>query len=225
MAVPFRVWRIVIVYVLNPTLLLPIGAYFWSRWRKVYAEPRNLPGVVPREFLEASFGVAGTALSFAGIKNLGFLHVTRPITFLATLAVLMWMPTVTSSRRKWYVVAMGLSLVSAVLGYVLDTPAYRNAIFTTVQSLIALLFSTIELREILAFDDAIPIMERPEFWFLSALLVFASGSLLFNATSNYFLRTLSHDLILVPWVAVAVVHSIYHVLLAKVFLCPKPTSS
>lgn len=225
MAIPFKAWRFLVVYVLNPAFLIPIGALAWSRYRKSYADTDRLPGVAFREVLEASFGLVGTALSFAGIRNLGMLHITRPITFIATLLVLMRMPTVTPGRRSWYWAAMATGLLAAAVGYVLDTPLYRNAIFTTVQSLIFLLLSTLELQVILSAEDDTPITDRPEFWFLSALLVFASGSLLFNATSNYFLRTLSHDLLPIPWVAVNTVYVIYYLLMAKVFLCPKHISS
>ncbi|WLT33119.1 hypothetical protein [Geothrix sp. PMB-07] len=221
----FKVWRFLVVYVLNPTLLVPVAAYLWSRYRGTYAKPIGLPGAVPREFLEASFGVLGTGLAFAGIPNVGLLHLTRPLTFVATLLVVLQIPAMSRLRRNWYLVAMGLGLLAAAMGYALDTPAYRNSVFTTVQSLIYLIVSSIELRWILMIEDDVPVAARPEFWFFSALLVFASGSLLFNATSNYFLRTLTHDLLPIPWVAVNVVYVMYYFLMAKVFLCPKPTSS
>jgi hypothetical protein len=225
MAVPFEVWRFLVVYILNPTLLIPLGAYIWSRYRGTYAEPKNLPGAVPREFLEVFFGLLGTVMAFAGIRNVGLLHFTRPLTFVATTCVLLRMPAVPRRRRRLYLGAMGLGLAAAGVGYFLDTPAYRNAVFTTVQSLIFLTISAVELKSILSLEDDLPVADRPEFWFLSALLVFASGSLLFNATSNYFLRTLSRDLLPVPWVAVNVVYLVYYLLMARVFLCPRPTSS
>lgn len=225
MVVPFKVWRSIIVYILNPTFVFPIGAYFWSRYKGTYLEPTGLPGAVPREYVETFFAILGTAIAFSGARNIPLLHFTRPITFLVTLAVLLRMPTVSPQRQKWYMVAMGLGFASAVFGYFLDTPSYRNAIFSTTQSLIFLTASALELREILILDEASPVTEKPEFWFLSALLVLATGTLLFNATSNFFLRSLSHDRLLIPWVAVNVVYMIYYILMAKVFLCPRLTSS
>lgn len=225
MSISFNFWRFLVVYILNPTILIPIGVYLWSRNRPSLQKPDWLPNFIRLEFLEFAFGVVGTSLAFAGIRNLGFLHFSRPIAYVATLYVLMGIPTGLPRKKLWYLAAMVVGLLAAFLGLFQDTLTHRNTLFTTVQSLVFLLLSSLEFQELLTGEDSSHLQDRPEFWFLSALMVFASGSLLFNATSNYFLRTLPRDLLPIPWVAVSVVYAAYHILLAKVFLCRNHASS
>jgi hypothetical protein len=206
-------------------MLAPIGAYLWSRNRIYYQKPIWINNFKNLQLIELFFGVIFVSLAYSGIHNQWFRHMAQPVDFVLMILLLR---TIRSefSRNSWlYIILIVIGLMSAGLGLFIDKIHYRNAIFSSTQSVIYLLICGIELPNILLKEETIELRHLPEFWLFAALLLYSSGTIIFNASSNYFLRTLPSALLPIPWLAAASVHSIYHILLAKVFLCPKPSSS
>nr|WP_320131002.1 hypothetical protein [uncultured Holophaga sp.] len=85
--------------------------------------------------------------------------------------------------------------------------------------------SALFLMDLIRDEGDNPIESKPAFWLFSAFLTWGAGTLLFNGCSNYFLLRLPEHLILLPWLANAIILAFCAVLQMKVFLCPKPRSS
>jgi len=206
-------------------MLAPMGAYVLSRIRGGYQKPPWAQAFVALMILDLAQGLVYAAMARMGIHNLWFRHLVLPLVFIGMMVVVHGIRR-GSRRRTWLYAGMtGVGLVAAVAGCFVNGLAWRNALFSTTESLIFLAVSVVEMRHLLLAEDDRPIGAFPEFWLLAALLVYASGTLIFNASSNYFLQTLPSHLILIPWVVASAIRAAYHLLLAKVFLCPKPSSS
>ena len=215
----------IIWYVLGPVMLAPMGAYVLARIRGGFQRPPWMHAFVALQMVDLAQGLVYASMALRGIHNLWFRHFVLPLVFIGMMVVVHGIRR-GSRRRTWFYVGMtGVGLVAAVASYFVDGLALRNAFFSTTGSIIYLIVSVAEMRHQLLSEDDRPIGASPEFWLLAALLVYASGTLIFNASSNYFLRSLPSHLILIPWVVVSAIHAAYHLLLAKVFLCPKPSSS
>ncbi len=206
-------------------MLAPMGAYLLARIRGGFQEPSWLPIYATLQMVILAQGLVYESMAHMGIHNLWFRHFILPLVFIGMMVVVHRIRRGSRDRKRFYVGMTGVGVVAAVAGYFVDGPAWRNALFSTTEGFIFLAVSAAEMRHLLLSDDDKHIGASPEFWLLAALLVYASGTLIFNASSNYFLRTLPSDLILIPWVVVGMIHAAYYLLLAKVFLCPKPSSS
>ncbi len=220
-----KTWQFVIHYLLGSLMVAPVAAYLWSRIKGRYQRPEWLPLFAGVQVFELAGGIFFTTLAVMQRNNQWFGHIGRPIVFIGLLLVLFQLGLDRLSRRILYAISLGVGLLAAGAGAFLNGLEWRNSLFTTTQSLVFMSLGTIEFRRMLTVEDDTSLTDRPEFWLLAALLIYASGTLIFNASSNYFLRTLPPHLVLIPWVAAAMVHAAYHLLLAKVFLCPKPSSS
>lgn len=217
--------RGIIWYVLGPVMLAPMAAYCLARVRGGFTKPPWTKGYVALMIVDLAQGLVYTAMAYLGIHNLWFRHLIIPLVFIGMLGVVHRIRQGSRARSWFYAGLAGMGLAAAVAGYFVNGPGWRNALFSTTEGLIFLTVSVVEMRHLLLSEDDRPIGASPEFWLLAALLVYASGTMLFNASSNYFLRKLPAHLILIPWVVVNVVYAAYHLLLAKVFLCPKPSLS
>lgn len=215
----------IIWYVLDPVMLAPMGAYMLARIRGGFQKPPWGQAFLALMILDLAQGIVYAAMAHMGIHNLWFRHFILPLVFIGMMVVVHGIRR-GSRRRTWFYAGMaGVGLVAAVASYFVNGLAWRNALFSTTEGLIYLAVSVTEMRHLMVSEDDYPIGASPEFWLLAALLIYASGTLIFNASSNYFLRTLPSHLLLIPWVVASAIHAAYHLLLAKVFLCPKPSSS
>jgi hypothetical protein len=214
-----------IYFVLIPWILAPVAAYLWSRSRRTYQSPDWLRLFTGVQILDLAQGVVFTVLSSIHLNNQWFRHFVQPIIYTGLLLTLFRMAPGPRSRRIIYAFCLGVGWAAAIGGIALNGLKWRNALFSSISSLVFLGLGAWELRRMVLADDDTPLTSLPGFWFTAALLVYGSGTLIFNASSNYFLRTLSPDLVLIPWVMINMVLLIYHVLLAKVFLCKNPASS
>lgn len=88
-----------------------------------------------------------------------------------------------------------------------------------------LLASLWELGRLLLQDDETPLHHRPQFWFLSVWALHHGMMLIFYPLSKFFLRTLSREWILYPWLVTYLLDAVFNLILAKTFLCPKHRSS
>ena len=202
-----------------------MAAYLLARVRCGFQKPSWLQAYLIFQVADLVQGLVFEAMAHMGIRNQWLRHLIQPVILVGMLAVV-YKIRPGSNRRRWYFVGMaGTGLAAAVTGYFINGIAFRNALFTSTQSLIYLTISVLEMRHLLLSENEKRMGASPEFWLYAALLTYASGTLLFNASSNYFLQTLPPHLILIPWVVVGLVHATYHILMAKVFLCPTPTSS
>nr|WP_320130999.1 hypothetical protein [uncultured Holophaga sp.] len=120
---------------------------------------------------------------------------------------------------------MALGVALAILGERLTGILLRNDVFSTYASLAYIVSSALFLMDLIRDEGDDPVASKPEFWLFSAFLTYGSGTLLFNGCSNYFLRRLPEHLILLPWLANAIILAFCNILQTKVFLCPKPRSS
>lgn len=82
-----------------------------------------------------------------------------------------------------------------------------------------------ELVQLLLRDEEVPLRAQPAFWLLSAWVLHHGMMLIFYPLSKYFLRTLSREWILYPWLVTYLLGALFNLVLAKTFLCPKPRSS
>lgn len=220
-----KTWRFVVFYILNPWMAAPVTAFLWSRMRWRYKRPAWLPLFVGVQVFDLAQGALFTALASMHHNNQWLRHIAQPIVYVGLLLVLFRMGADRSGRRILYSLSLGIGLAAAVAGALLNGFAWRNVLFTTTMSIVYIGLTTLELRHMVEAEGDTPLTALPEFWLSTALLIYGSGTLVFNASSNYFLRTLSPGLLPIPWVVAATIHAIHHLLLAKVFLCPKPSSS
>lgn len=170
-------------------------------------------------------GAIFTGMSIQHVNNQWLRHLTGPFVFIGLIWTMFRMGPNSRSRRIVYAVCLAAGLVAAVIGTGLNGMKWRNSIFTSTMSLVYLGLVTWELKVLAQSNEDAPLTGLPAFWVLAALLVYSSGTLIFNASSNYFLRTLPPHLLPIPWVVVGMVHAIHEVMLAKAFLCPTRTSS
>lgn len=225
MPVSLKTWRFIIDYILAPWMAAPLAAYGISRWRDHYEQPEWMPFFLKVQVFNVIQGVIFTGMAHQHLNNQWLRHITGPIIFAGLLWTMFRMAPDSRGRRIIYGTCLALGLVAAVVGSELDGMKLRNSIFTTTMSLVYLGLVPAELKTLTQSNDEAQLTSLPTFWVLAGLLVYSSGTLIFNASSNYFLRTLPSPLIAIPWVAVGIIYAIYQVMFAKAFLCPKPTSS
>lgn len=215
----------IIYYLLNPWMVAPVAAFLWSRWRGGYQRPEWLGLFAKVQIFDLAQGVVFTALAMEGINNQWLRHLTQPIVFAGMLGTLFCMTPDSKRRRLLYGTCLAVGIAAALAGASLDGVKWRNSVFTSTMCLLYLGLVTRELKALSESTEDLQLTSLPSFWVLAALLVYSSGTLIFNASSNYFLRTLPPHLIIIPWVVVSLVHAIHEVMLAKAFLCPTCTSS
>ena len=221
----FLICQFIMDKLLDPLILLPMLGLAWSRIRGGFARPPwiNMFAVVMAyDLLQC---ICFTAMAFRGLNNQWFRHLFDPLGYLGVLWILFLTRPGSKRRRRYYLFAGVAGVVAAVVGFSLNTMRFRNALFTTVMSLVLLVLCTFELRKMLIQDDETPLERQPAFWLYTGFLILGSGSLIFNAISNHFLRILPTSLILIPWLVMACVYSIHYAFLAKAFLCRNPISS
>lgn len=223
--VPKSVYFWILVCVIDPSILAPLLAYAWSRYRGGYRRPAWLGSFLAVQAFDLAQGAFFIALALSHRNNQWFRHLSQPVVFTGMLWVMARLSEPTARRRQALLAAWGLGLAAAVGGIFANGLFVRNALFTVTQSLVYLGIGTWELRRLLLEDDDEPLTDKPEFWLCTALLLYGSATLIFNATSNYFLRALPPHLLPLPWIVNGLVVVIYELFLAKVFLCRKPTSS
>lgn len=225
MIAPPKIYRFLVFYVLNPWMVAPMAAYLWSLCGKRFQRPTWLPLFATVQAFDLAQGIVFTAMAYMAINNQTFRHLVQPLVCAGLLLTVFRMAPATRPRQFLYGTCLAIVLAAAVAGALLDGVKWRNAVFTMTMSLVFLSLAAWEMKKLLASESHAPLTSLPEFWVLAALLVYGSGTLAFNASSNYFLRTLPPHLLPIPWVIVGTIHAIHEVLLAKAFLCPKPASS
>jgi hypothetical protein len=219
------VYRWIFGYLISPSILAPMLAFAWSRFKGGYQNPSWIQVFFWVQLFDLAQGSVFIGLAIFHQNNQWLRHLAQPIVFLGFLWTMFRMAPDSRARRILYGICLTIGLMAAMTGLWLNGVRWRNAVFTTTMSLIYLGLVTRELKILSeSNEDATP-TSLPAFWVLASLLVYSSGTLIFNASSNYFLRTLSPLLLPIPWVVVGFIHVIHEVMLAKVFLCPKPTSS
>lgn len=202
-----------------------MAAYALSRWRGGYQQPAWMRLFIKVQAFDLAQGAIFTGLSIYHVNNQWLRHLTQPIVFMGFLGTMFQMVPASRNRRRLYGTCLGIGLAAALAGAALDGMQWRNSVFTSTMSFLYLGLVTRELRALAGSDEAPGLTSLPAFWVLSALLVYSSGTLIFNASSNYFLRALPPQLVLIPWVVVSFIHAVHEILLAKAFLCPKHISS
>lgn len=200
-------------------------AFAWSRFKAGYQQPRWIRTFLWTQVFDVAQGSVFILLALSHRNNQWFRHLSQPLVFFGFLWTMFQMAPASRGRRLLYGACLSAGLVAAVVGTALDGMKWRNSVFTSTMCLVYLGLVTRELRAIFESNEGTHLTSLPAFWVLAALLVYSSGTLIFNASSNYFLRTLPPHLLPIPWVVVGILHAIHEVMRAKVFLCPKPTSS
>lgn len=223
--VPKPIYTWILTYIIDPSILAPIGAYGWSRLHGGYQRPGWLPAYLWIQILDLVQGVIFLALALSHRNNQWFRHLSQPFVFIGLLWVLFRTSEDTPRRRRLYLACLGIGLLAALIGVPINGLRWRNALFTTIQSLVFLGLGTHELQRLLAEEDAEVLSARPDFWLYTAMLIYGSATMIFSASSNYFLRTLPPHLLPLPWIVNGLILVFYQLFLAKVFLCRKPSSS
>jgi hypothetical protein len=95
----------------------------------------------------------------------------------------------------------------------------------TISSILLLAFCLWGLKEFFLQPVGPPAFHQPAFWVLAAWTLEQGIRTTFNPLFNLFLRHLSHDLILVPWVLIYAIGLVLNLILSRAFLCPKFSSS
>lgn len=200
-------------------------AFAWSRFRSGYQKPPWMRTFLWIQAFDLVQGAIAIAMAYLGRNNQWLRHLTGPVVFAGMLWTLFLLAPDSRGRRGVYGACLAAGLVAALAGAQLDGMRWRNSIFTSTMSVVYLGLVTWELRTLMQTSEDVELTSLPTFWMLAALLVYSTGSLIFNASSNYFLRTLPASLLLIPWAVVGIIHALQEIMFAKVFLCPKPTSS
>jgi hypothetical protein len=101
----------------------------------------------------------------------------------------------------------------------------RWIIAMTLEGAVILLASLWEIGHLTIKDELTPFRDRPQFWLLSVWVLHHGMMLVFFPLSNFFLRTLSREWILYPWLLTFLLDALFNLILSKTFLCPKRRSS
>lgn len=210
----------ILLPIFDVTALAPLAAWAWSRkrgWVDNRPWRRALESVV---FLDLCFGLVFVGLAYGGFRNLPLMHFGRPIVLLSILWALHRMvPGPLSRRAVWAL--MGVSFLVASLGIFLDGLRNRNQLFTIFQGILLLVLSARGLRALVASDHYNGRLTHLQpFWVLAGLLVLSATTLAFNALGNHFLRVLPPSMLPIPWLVNYAFISLYHLSLARAFLCP-----
>lgn len=218
-------YRWIFLYLFDPFILAPMLAFAWARVRGGFHRLSWMRSYLAVQVFDLLQGAIFIALAMSHRNNQWFRHFSQPLVFAGLLWVLARTSTPTPRRRALYLACLGIGLLAAVAGVFLNGLFLRNALFTTTQSLIFTGLGTYELRRLILQDDDEALSSKPEFWLDGAILIYGSATLIFNASSNFFLRTLPPHLLPLPWLVNGLVIVFYQISLAKVFLCRKPISS
>lgn len=219
------IYHWIMVCLIDPSILVPMAGYAWSRLRPRYQSPPWIRPFLWTQIFDLAQGSVFIALALSHRNNQWLRHVAQPLVFLGFLWTLFQLAPPSRGRRILYGAGLAAGLAAAFAGLALDGMTWRNSVFTSTMSLIYLGLVTWELSSLAQSDNEGRLTDFPAFWLLAALLIYSSGTLIFNASSNYFLRTLPPHLLPIPWILSGLIHVIYEAMLAKVFLCPTPSSS
>lgn len=223
MSRPLHRW--ILLYVIDPSLLAPLLGYAWSRFRGGYQWPPWFTAFAWVLGFDLIQGATAIGLALSHHNNQWLRHGTQPVVFAGLLWVLAQLPGSSAGFRRLVAICGGVGLLAAVVGVFVNGLFWRNALFTVTQSLIYSGLGALGIKRLLEHEETELLTQRPEFWLNAAILVYGSSTLVFNATSNHFLRTLPPHLLHLPWTVNGLVIVLYQLSLAKVFLCRKPTSS
>jgi hypothetical protein len=163
-------------------------------------------------------------LAMARIRNLWF----HDLTFFPGFALALW--TLNGLRpenrlHKLRLAAMGaICLVGAYEAFRFGLSA--KWVLTMSLGSAFLLFSSLwELVQLILENERIPLSALPSFWFLSVWVLYHGMILIFHPLTSFFLRTLSKEWVLYPWLVTYLLGGLFNVVLSKTFLCPKLRSS
>ena len=218
-------YRWILFYVIQPFFLAPMLAFAWSRFRRGFLRPHWMGRFIAVQAVDLVQGSIFFALALSHRNNQWFRHLSQPAVFAGMLWVLARTSHPSPRRQGLYWACAGTGLLAAVAGVFVNGLFLRNALFTTTQCLIYIGLGVYELRGLALREDDENLAAKPEFWLYSAILIYGSTTLIFNASSNHFLRVLPPHLLPLPWLVHGLVIVFYEIALAKVFLCRKPASS
>jgi hypothetical protein len=219
------VYRWIFLFLFDPFILAPVLAFAWSRIRGGFSRPHWMGRFLAVQIVDLVQGAIFIALALSHRNNQWFRHLSQPVVFAGMLWVLVKTSHPSPRRLGLYWACAATGLLAAVAGVYVNGLFLRNALFTTTQCLIYIGLGVYELRKLALRDDDENPAAKPEFWLNSAILIYGSTTLIFNASSNHFLRILPPHLLPLPWLVHGLVIVFYEIALAKVFLCRKPVSS
>ncbi|MDP1832582.1 MAG: hypothetical protein Q8K67_11030 [Geothrix sp.] len=222
---PKSVYHWILVWVIDPSILIPLTAYAWSRLRGGYQHPQWLRPFLWVQILDLAQGIVFIAMALSHRNNQWFRHLIQPFIFTGLLWVLAKAAQDSPQRRRIYISCVGVGILAALAGVFVNGIRWRNALFTTTQSFVFMSLGTYELQRLFTQENDEILTDKPEFWLNTAILIYGSVTLIFSASSNYFLRNLPPHLLPLPWIIHGLILVFYQLFLAKVFLCRRPTSS
>jgi len=170
--------------------------------------------------------IAGTLLgmAMAGIRNLWLSDLTFFFGFLLAAWTLSGLRQ--DRRVSWFLMLGAVPVLGAVaweaFHFGLST---KWVLAMALASTVILLASLWELTQLMLKDEETPLHQKPPFWLLSIWVLQHGMMLIFYPLSKYFLRTLSREWILYPWLVIFLLDGVFNLILAKTFLCLKPRSS
>ena len=223
--VPKSVYHWILVWVIDPSILAPLTAYAWSRFRGGFQRPQWLRPFLWVQILDLAQGIVFIAMALSHRNNQWFRHLIQPFIFTGLLWVLAKAAEDSPQRRRIYISCLGLGVLAALAGVFVNGIRWRNALFTTTQSFVFMGLGIYELQRLFTQENDEILTDKPEFWLNTAILIYGSVTLIFSASSNYFLRNLPPHLLPLPWIIHGLILVFYQLFLAKVFLCRRPTSS
>ncbi|HEY3269835.1 MAG TPA: hypothetical protein VGJ89_01365 [Geothrix sp.] len=219
------IYRWIFLFLFDPFILAPVLAFAWSRIRGGFSRPHWMGRFLTVQIIDLVQGAIFIALALSHRNNQWFRHLSQPVVFAGMLWVLVKTSPPSPRRLGLYWACAATGLLAAAAGVYVNGLFLRNALFTTTQCLIYIGLGVYELRRLALRDDDENLAAMPEFWLNSAILIYGSTTLIFNASSNHFLRVLPPHLLPLPWLVHGLVIVFYEIALAKVFLCRKPASS
>lgn len=223
--VPKSVYHWILVWVIDPSILAPLAAYAWSRFRGGYQRPQWLRPFLWVQILDLAQGIVFIAMALSHRNNQWFRHLVQPFIFTGLLWVLAKAAEDSPQHRRIYLSCLGLGILAALAGVFVNGIRWRNALFTTTQSFVFMGLGIYELQRLFIHENDEILTDKPEFWLNTAILIYGSVTLIFSASSNYFLRNLPPHLLPMPWIFHGLILVFYQLFLAKVFLCRRLTSS
>jgi hypothetical protein len=150
------------------------------------------------------------------------------LAFLPDVGLSLWVLSGLGPRRFPTVVLVPTAavLLGATLLEAASTGLYLKWLTAmTISSILLLGFCLWRLKEFLLQPAGPPAFQQPAFWVITAWTLAQGIHTTFNPLFRFFLRHLSHDLILVPWALVYALGLVINLILSRAFLCPKSTSS
>lgn len=204
--------------------LVPIAAGILALRSRRYAQEPWMRWLLAYLILDAAFEVVLLTMALHHRRTYGLLDLALVPTFAFQSLILSRMPA--GDRLRGPLLAAGLLIFGVATWEGWRGGLHPKWAVAMVLAGLSVLTASLWLAfQGLLDPSPVPLTERPAFWLTGSWTIEQGSLMLLAAGTSYFLRTLSPAWVGLPWIANDLLCGALQFSMAKVFLCPSPTSS